>query len=200
MIKITCLDDARLKANKQVGLKRLREDPVIFIRQMFGDAVQPWQLEMLRELVALDNPCHMILSYARALPRAQHSPRLRPSIGEGWANFSLEEATLPDDTMFEDEAPAPRTPSSPRPGATTRMPAPMDEIPRARPAPPPLPVQKEEPEPEDQAEPESFQDEPKDDDKSKLLALIDKHFPVIRKGGVEAHQPIRDFFLEFADL
>lgn len=79
---------------------------------------------------------------------------------------------MPDDTMFEDfPAPPPQEPSPP------------PAVPVSRPSAPPSP-----PEPE-----------PKDG-KAKMLALIDKHFPVIRKGGVEAHQPLRDFFLEVAEL
>lgn len=35
---------------------------------------------------------------------------------------------------------------------------------------------------------------------NKVTALIDKHFPELHSGGVEAHQPFRNFLLELAHL
>lgn len=49
----------------------------------------------------------------------------------------------------------------------------------------PLPVQEEKPEPK---KPDAIQ------------ALIDKHFPELTAGGVEAHQPFRAFLLELRNL
>ncbi len=64
-MKIVDLDRERLKRGRGVGLKRLREDPVIFIEQMFG-ALTDWQrralvMEMKRLSAKLDIPSDPIV-------------------------------------------------------------------------------------------------------------------------------------------
>lgn len=41
---------------------------------------------------------------------------------------------------------------------------------------------------------------PAPDLKAKVEALIDAHFPALHGDGVEAHQPLRQFLLDFAAL
>jgi hypothetical protein len=55
--------------------------------------------------------------------------------------------------------------------------------------------------PEPKAEPESKPAQLAQPAKpDKIQQLIDKHFPHLADGGVEAHQPLREFLLELRDL